>query len=119
MAERMIGIKVLVTRYISDEPQPGIVECEFADARGRRWRFIEKSAVISSTPLDGETVYPQPGIIGCEIIGRSRDAVGRELILVDTERPWGVASVEGSMRFEVRPDTLWSRAEVDRARRPV
>lgn len=106
MAQRMIGIRVAITRYVSDDPQPGIVECEFADAHGRRWNFAEKTAIVSADYLDARTTYPQPGVIACEIAGRRRNATGREVILVDTERPWGVESVDGAMRFEVESASL-------------
>jgi len=29
----MVALKVKVMRYISDDPQPGIVECEFVDCQ--------------------------------------------------------------------------------------
>lgn len=106
MAERVIGIRFAITRYVSDDPQPGIVECEFADAHGRRWSFVVKTAIVSADWLDARTAYPQPGVIACEIAGRRRDATGRELILIDTEDPWGVQSVDGSTRFEVEPTSL-------------
>jgi hypothetical protein len=102
----MIGVRVSITRYVSDEPQPGIVECEFFDAHGRRWNFVEKTAIVSAEYLDVRTSYPQPGVIACEITGRNRDAAGREIILVDTQRPWCVESVDGSMQFEVLPASL-------------
>lgn len=97
----MHGIRVLITRYLSDDPQPGIVECEFTDARERRWVFVEKTAVVSADLLESRTAYPQPGIIACEILGQSRDSDGREVFLVDTERPWGVAAIDGSTQFQV------------------
>jgi len=106
MAKRMIGVRVTITRYISDEPQPGIVECQFSDAHGRQWSFVEKTAIVSAENLDAGTSYPQPGVIACEIIGRSRDVTEREIVLIDTERPWCVESVDGSMRFEVPPESL-------------
>jgi len=106
MAQRMIGIRVSITRYVSDEPQPGIVECEFCDAHGRRWSFVEKTAIVSSEYLDAHTSYPQPGVIACEIVSRSRDATGREIIMIDTERPWCVEAVDGTMQFEVLPASL-------------
>jgi len=94
MAEWMIGVRVSISRYVSDEPQPGIVECDFSDAHGRHWRFVEKTAIVSTEYLDAHTSYPQPGVIACEIVSRSRDAVGREIVRIDTERPWGVESLD-------------------------
>lgn len=102
----MIGIKVLITSYVSDLPQPGIVECEFFDAHNRRWRFVEKIAIVSAEYLDARSSYPQTGVIACEIVGRRCDPSGLETIIVDTERPWCVESVEGNMRFEVLAASL-------------
>lgn len=106
MAKRMIGVRVSIRRYVSDEPQPGTVECEFSDAYGQRWSFIEKTATVSAEYLDAHTSYPQPGVIACEIVSRSRDATGREIVLVNTGRPWCVESVDGAMQFEVLPSSL-------------
>lgn len=106
MAERMIGISVAITRYVSDDPQPGVVACEFSDAYGRCWDFVEKTAIVSAEYLDAQTSYPQPGILACEIVSRHWDSGGREIILIDTERPWGVESTEGNTRFEVWPTSL-------------
>jgi hypothetical protein len=55
---------------------------------GRRWSFVEKTAVVSAKDLDAQTSYPQPGVIACEVVARGLDAAGRELIRVDTEWPW-------------------------------
>jgi hypothetical protein len=106
MTQRMIGIRVLITRYVSDEPQPGIVEFEFSDAHGRRRTFVDKTAIVSSDFLDARTRYPQPGVIACEVTARSLDDKGREIITVGTERPWCVEAVDGSMVFEVLPTSL-------------
>jgi hypothetical protein len=105
MTERMIGVRVSITRYVSDD-NPGFVECEFVDAHGARWRFVEKSPVVSAQYLDARTVYPQPGVIACEIADRRCNVAGQEIIVIDTERPWGVDSVDGSHRFEVAPPSL-------------
>lgn len=102
----MVGVRVAIVRYISDEPQPGIVECQLEDAHGRRWSFVEKTAIVSAEHLDTQTTYPQDGVIACEVVGRSADAAGREVVQIDTERPWNVESVEGITRFEVVLDSL-------------
>jgi hypothetical protein len=99
----MLGISVTIVRYISDEPQPGIVECQLEDAHGRRWSFVEKTAIVSAEPLDADTSYPQKGVIAGEIVGRSLDATGRETIRVDT---WDVESVDGVTQFEVLAESL-------------
>jgi len=99
-------LKVTITRYITDEPQPGIVECELIDVHGRCWHFIEKTAIVSSTDIDATSHYPRPGVIAGEVVGRSHDAGGREVFRIDTHRPWGVESVDGNTQFEVFPAAL-------------
>jgi hypothetical protein len=102
----MIGIRVSITRYISDDPQPGIVECEFTDAHGHQWKFVEKTGIVSADDMDAETPYPQPGTIACKVVVRKRDVTGKEIIVVDTEQPWDIESVDGNLRFEVLPTSL-------------
>jgi len=101
----MLGVKVTILRYVSDDPQPGVVELE--DAHGRRWSFVEKTAIVSAAHLDANTSYPQQGIIACEIVRCSRDdAAEREIVRISSERPWFVESVDGSTEFDVLPDAL-------------
>jgi hypothetical protein len=102
----MLGIKVTIVRYVDDEPQPGIVECQLEDAHGRRWSFIEKTAVVSKENLDAQTIYPQPGVIAGEVVQRGLDSAGREVVRVDIERPWHVESQEGVTQFDVLAESL-------------
>jgi hypothetical protein len=103
----MLGVKVTIVRYISDEPQPGIVECQLEDAHGHRWSFIEKTAIVSKDYLDAQTTYPQQGVIAVEVVQRSLS--GSEVVRIDTGRPWGVESVDGVTQFDVSPDLLMER----------
>src|SRR5438067_898840 len=99
-------VKVTITRYVSDDPQPGLVECQLVGAHGRCWTFIDKTAIFSEEDLDASSPYPLSAVIACEVIERCRDATGREVIRIDTEQPWGVGSVEGETRFEVSATAL-------------
>jgi hypothetical protein len=97
----MTGMKISIVRYISDDPQPGIVECQFQDAYGRRWSFIEKTLVVSAEQLDAHSVYPQQGSTPCRIVQRFPDAAGREVLRIDC-----VESVEGVTQFDILPESL-------------
>ena len=97
----MIGLSVLITKYISADPQPGIVECRLFDVYGSELVFQDKTAVFSSLNLDVSSDYPQPGVIACEIIKQWQDVNGREIVSVNTERPWGVETLTGVSRFDV------------------
>ncbi len=117
MAGRMVGVRVVIRRYVSDEPQPGIVACEFSDAQGRSHHFVEKTAVVSAEYLGADTGYPRPRVIACAVVSRGRGG-GGEVVTVDTERPWGVASAEGVTRFEVAADSLVEWEYGDGVERP-
>lgn len=96
----MWGSRVMIERFI-DEAAPGWVECSFVDARGCVQSFNEKAPVVTSDRIDARSEYPCEGIIGCIVIGTRLAADGRELVLVDTGRPWGIESKAGQIRFEV------------------
>jgi hypothetical protein len=102
----VIGVKVTILRYTSDDHQPGIVECQLEDANRHRWLFIEKTAIVSTANLDAKTTYPQPGIIACEVVRRSCENTDREVVRINTELPWHVESVDGSTEFDVLADSL-------------
>lgn len=101
----MLGVKVEITRYVDDEPQPGIVECRFFDAWGSQHLFIEKVPVVTLKSLDDSSSYPQPAIIACQILDR-REIDGREILKIDTETPWHIESISGASFFDVSPDQL-------------
>ena len=102
----MLGIKVTITRYLSDEPFPGIVECQLVDAHGHLWLFVEKSAIVSANSLHARTAYPQPGAIAGEVVERCRNSEGREVVRINTEQPYGVSSVDGTGQFDVFAESL-------------
>ncbi|WP_422928839.1 hypothetical protein [Singulisphaera sp. PoT] len=107
MAERMVGIRVSILRYVADEPQPGLVQCEFVDAHGRRLTFTEKTAIVSDEYLDSRSQYPRPGAIICKVIGRRRDSSEREVVEVSTEYfPDGDDSPGNTVNLEVFAESL-------------
>ena len=97
----MVGIKVQITKYIDDDPQPGIVECRLFDVYGKEWVFQDKSAIFSSDILNADSNYPLPGVIACEITKSWQGADGREIVSIDTASPWGVEAVTGETDFDV------------------
>jgi hypothetical protein len=104
-------VRATILRWVSDDPQPGIVELAMTDRHGHEWRFIEKSAIPYSEQygayLEADSVYPHPGGIAGEIVGHGRDADGKAYVVIDTERPWGVWSNDDVSRFEVFEDQIF------------
>ena len=97
----MMELAVQNVRFV-EEYQPPIVAAEFLDADGRRHTFVEKVAIFTVDWPRADSKYPQPGVIRCEIVARSQDAQGRNLVCVTTERIDGVESAkEGLSEFVV------------------
>lgn len=94
-------VRVTITRFVDADPHPGVVEFELVDVHGKVWRFLAKTTIVSTDYLHERTPYPQPGTIAAEIVSRRVDASGREIVTVDTSRPWGVETVDEVSRFEV------------------
>ena len=105
---RMLAIKASIFEFISSDTYPNLVRCRFTDAWGRERIFLEKEPVVSAAAddLDATTILPQPAEIGCELIRRWRDGAGREIVTVDTEKPWCVWDENEQTRFDLLPDQL-------------
>jgi len=98
----MPSIKAEVSRYIDDDPQPGIVECILVDAFGQSHFFIEKTAIVSTETLLATSTYPTPCELACEVEAEWNDQDGNSFVRVCTERPWSIESITGKTSFVVR-----------------
>jgi hypothetical protein len=99
-------IKAEISRYIDDEPQPGIVECIFVDALGQSHFFIEKTAVVSSQALLATSTYPIACELACEVEAQWTDQDGNSFARICTDRPWGIESITGEIRFVIRSSQI-------------
>jgi hypothetical protein len=101
----MDAVRVEIVRFVDDH-QSGWVECRLRDAWDLEWVFVEKVPVVTRANLDGDSRYPQPGVIAGEIVKAWRDEGGRELRTINTERPWDVAAENGETQFEVLAEQI-------------
>lgn len=100
-------VRATITRWVDSDPQPGIVECVFDDAAGRRWSFIGKYYDFTQEELGETSAYPQPGYIACGVTARGRDEQMRDIAHIDTDAPErGRASEEGASEFDVLAELL-------------
>ena len=106
MSDTIHNLKIQIIKYISDEPQPGIVACQFVDANGRNWCFIDKIYIFTEIDLRLEMKYPINGAIRGMILGKSNDINGSEAFIFDIELPDHVESIEGVTRFLVTSDQV-------------
>ena len=70
----MPSVRIEIVRYL-DDGYPGFVECRVADRSGRVWSFVEKVPVVTTEDLGPDTLYPRPGEIGCEVLGKGNGCV--------------------------------------------
>jgi len=99
-------VRVTATRWVGDEPIPGLVEVRLQDANGDTWQFIDKAPLFDeSAVLTRDTAYPVDLDVACTVRARHvRD--GRVLFEISTASPWGLETVEGRHLFEVTADQV-------------
>ena len=95
-------LSVQIVRFV-DDSFPGWVECQFTDAAGRVHTLIEKYPMVTAQMLDADSQYPQTGVVECEVLNRSQDARGGDLVRI---RMLSIESTEGLSEFVVLPVQL-------------
>jgi hypothetical protein len=109
----MTAVRATISKFI-DESFPGWVECWIEDSQSRTWKFHDKVPILSADDLSVDSEYPQPGLIACTVLEYKSDSFSRRIAVIDTSRPWGIESTEGTTVFEVFADQLeGSNAETD------
>lgn len=98
-------LTVQILRFV-DEQFPGWVEYKFVDATGRAHSFIEKIPIVTNEDLDADSGYPQPGVVGCEIVKQFQDDKGRRLVCITTSRPGSIETAERLSEFTVSADLI-------------
>lgn len=99
-------LRATATRWVADEPQPGIVEVQFTDYSGHLVTIHEKSAVVCADLLLPTTRYPVEIRLQCEIV-----AVGTPSWAV---RLLHAEDISGRTEFDVS----WQSIDTGAADRP-
>ena len=100
MSRQVMELAVQIVRFV-DASFPGFVECEFADAVGKRHTIGDKVPVLSLEDLDADSAYPRRGAVSCVILNRWFGDSGRELVTISTAEPLAIESTEGLEQFVV------------------
>ena len=91
----MPEVYIRAVRWVSDDPQPGIVECRLVDAEGIEHVLVDKAAIFDATErLRPDATYPIELAITCRVIQEGHTDVVIELA-------HHVESVEGLRVFRV------------------
>jgi hypothetical protein len=96
----MPNLRVQIVRFVDEEPQPGIVECQFRDARGQIHSIIDKVAYFTEANLWSDTDYPQPGFVECRVLERG-PASGGNLVRITIAEPWSIETTGLETEFVV------------------
>lgn len=95
-----MNVRIRAIRWVSDDPQPGLVECRLVDADGVEHVLIDKCAVFDGeNRLRPDASYPIELTFPCRVLGEGDD----DLVI---ELAWHVESEEGETTFRVRRDLI-------------
>ena len=108
----MLVVRVELCRYV-DAAFPGWVECRLVDANGHQHVFVEKIPVVTADYLDESSVLPHPGTVACIVLEKQEHRDGRQIVLIDTNQPWGIESTAGLTRFYVFSEQLFDLPRQD------
>ena len=105
----MTGIKVQIIAFI-DDGFPGWVRCTFTDTHGKQWFFEEKAPIVTDACLDENTAYPVNGVLAGQIEKTTVNDKNQEIVTINTNIPWSIASEDGMTLFEVFSNQIveWS-----------
>lgn len=104
----MAAIMATVTR-VTDSDFPGWVELQFSDAAGCQHVIVEKVPVVFAGDFD-EADLPMLIALPCVVVRTRVDPVLGQVAEIDTSKPYGIESVDGRTRFEVRCAQLGTHA---------
>ena len=103
--KKIKAIRIEIVGFVDDH-QPGFVSCRFKDAWEREHTIIDKVPIFSTIHLDRNSLYPQEGIIGCELVREWMDCNGRTINTVNSGKPWGIETTEGLTEFDILKEQL-------------
>jgi hypothetical protein len=87
----VILLQGIVTRWVADDPQPGLVQIEITDADGRVHRLEEKPAVVDADGrLQARSRYPVEVEIACQPRHQQYRPREERIVNVVDLSPWGV-----------------------------
>lgn len=93
------------TRWVSDRPFPGLVECALVDAEGESHVVVDKTAVFDAFDrLRSDAHYPIDVLLDCQVVRSTAESV-------EVRLSHGVADAAGRDTFVLSHEALiWCSA---------
>ena len=94
----MPSFKAVARCWVSDEPQPGMIELSVRDAAGREHRILEKDVVMPS-PLGSDARFPVELWIEAPV-----HEIDGENVMVTL--PWSMSTTDGETQLTMTRSAL-------------
>ena len=94
----MAHFAAIVIRWVSDEPQPGLIELSVVDAFGRDHRILEKD-IVTPVPIGKRAAFPVTVWLEAEPRHTDGDEVTMTL-------PWSMSTMTGETELTMARSTL-------------
>ena len=101
----MSEVRVQIVEFIPGDYDDFLI-VELTDAFGAVHRFQDKSPIFGyDGDIDQHTRLPVPGVFDCVVVERFQQD-GRELVRINTEKPFDIQSLDDGYDFIVTPDMV-------------
>lgn len=94
-------VEVTAIRYLSTDPQPGIMLVVLTYADGVEWKLVDKTVIFCEEDITAETSFPFSLEVACTIVEDRGDRV-----VVSTEEPWSIETRDGVSRLTVQREQV-------------
>ena len=97
----MISINIIIHKYISEDPDIGMVACILTDAYGKDWFFVLDVELLTELEIDSTTRMPVIGKLKGVIVDTKEENNGDIIVIIDTHVKHGNKTVDGIDRFAI------------------
>jgi hypothetical protein len=94
----MPSFKAVALRWVSDEPQPGVIELSVRDAEGLEHRILEKD-ILTTPPLGSGSRFPVELWIEAPV-----HEIDEECVMVTL--PWSMSTSDGETQLTMTRSML-------------
>jgi hypothetical protein len=103
---------VAVVEFLFDS-NPNWVGVSFYDSNNQKWMIEDKVSSFTSEFIDRETKLPWLGVVAGTITSIQQCRQNNLMILgIDTQKPWGLESVEGQTQFSIYENQIISPTDL-------
>lgn len=103
---QQVHFSARITRVIDSSSYPDWLELRFTDAHGKEWVLEEKAPVVTCEDVVPREPYKEDASIAAMVVDKQIAGDGRSIVVVNTDKPWGISDVGGNTHFDLLADNL-------------